>query len=175
MAKSKVMGVTIEMREGHGVEVTFYRYDWSPEQRAMGFTDWMQRHGGLTRASCRRVERIVRGGNVIIWPDSLAVAVERKHRRAEDAMALCRFSDRDCDLYIYESLFGIECYVAAARLGEGEERVAIGLPLDGTLRTFGGWDELLEFVVELRRLGYLVPEWVVEEIELEMADEERDE
>lgn len=76
MAKSKVMGVTVGMREGHGVEVTFYRYDWSPEQRAMGFTDWMQSHRGLTRASCRRVERIVRGGNVIIWPDRMAVAKE---------------------------------------------------------------------------------------------------
>ena len=76
MAKSKVLGVTVGMQEGHGVEVVFYRYDRSPEQRAMGFTDWMQSHRGLTRASCRRVERIVRGGNVIIWPDRLAVAVE---------------------------------------------------------------------------------------------------
>jgi hypothetical protein len=76
MAKSKVMGVSVEMRNGQEVEVAFYRYDRSPEQRARGFTDWMQTHSGLTRASCLRVERIVQSGKVIIWPDVLAVAVE---------------------------------------------------------------------------------------------------
>lgn len=76
MAKSKVVAVSVHMREGAGTEVVFYRYDPSPEQRAMGFTDWMQSHGGLTRASCRRAERVVRGGNVIIWPDRLAFAKE---------------------------------------------------------------------------------------------------
>lgn len=30
-------------------------------------------------------------------------------------MALCRFSDFQCDLYIYESERGIECYVATQR------------------------------------------------------------
>lgn len=87
-------------------------------------------------------------------------------------MALCRFSDSNCDLYIYESAFGIDCHVAAARLGEGEERVAIGLPFDGAFRVLGGWVELLEFVLELRRLGYQVPEWVVEEIGREVVDEQ---
>ena len=30
-------------------------------------------------------------------------------------MALCRFSDYQCDLYIYESALGIECHVARSR------------------------------------------------------------
>lgn len=30
-------------------------------------------------------------------------------------MAICRFSDYQCDLYIYESALGIECYVARSR------------------------------------------------------------
>lgn len=117
-------------------------------------------------------------------------------------MALCRFSDYKCDLYIYESQNGIECHVAARRYvdepkpprlpaGEGEsawdrwavdyaehcakleelESVSIGLPQDGTSRTFGDWAGLLAFVAELRELGYSVPDWVVESIEVEVAAE----
>lgn len=36
-------------------------------------------------------------------------------------MALCRFSDYQCDLYIFQSDRGIECYVAARRF-ENEPR-----------------------------------------------------
>lgn len=76
MAKSRVMAVSVGMREGYGVEATFYRYDRSPEQRALGFTDWMQVHGGLTVASAKRMERCVQGGRVIVWPERVAVYKE---------------------------------------------------------------------------------------------------
>ena len=73
MAKSKVIAVDAGVRQGGGVEVVFYRFDPSPEQQAMGYTDWMQPHQHLTQASCQRIARILQGGNVIIWPDRIVM------------------------------------------------------------------------------------------------------
>lgn len=42
-------------------------------------------------------------------------------------MALCRWSDVDCDVYIYESAQGIECWVASNRIVNGPERPPISL------------------------------------------------
>lgn len=118
-------------------------------------------------------------------------------------MALCRFSHYQCDLYIYESRYGIECHVAASRhvnepepiptsllledpaefhrlyveqldLIETLETESIDLPHAGESHTFGEWSELLEFVTELKESGYQVPDWVIEAIHEEMAEETAD-
>ena len=121
-------------------------------------------------------------------------------------MALCRFSDYQCDLYIYESEQGIECHIAYRRrvnepkppvmpIGKDADNplwntfwanyeayhdkldecalVEIRLPYAGESRTFGEWGQLLEFVTELKELGYEVPDWVIEEIKEENETEKQ--
>lgn len=116
-------------------------------------------------------------------------------------MAICRLSDYQCDLYIYESDAGIACHVGARRYVdepeppsitelidgdiekwtrqyaayrqalEGCEREPIGLSHDGEFRIFETWRDLLTHVIELRVLGYQVPDWVTEEIRREAVHE----
>lgn len=52
-------------------------------------------------------------------------------------MALCRWSDYRCDLYIYESDWGIECHVAwRRRLGEPEPPL---IPVGGDDEAWQVW------------------------------------
>lgn len=113
-------------------------------------------------------------------------------------MAICRWSDYQCDLYIYESSFGFECYVAAKRyedepepppLPAGDDNadwlswqrlyqeylkrlkacslVPVALPHAGEAKVFQAYGELLDYVVELKSIGFLVPDWVIEDIKEE--------
>ena len=97
-------------------------------------------------------------------------------------MALCRWSE--CDLYIYESTAGIMCHVARSRYTDGAagkildgrdlvpgDLVSIGLPHDGESRVFDDYGDLLEYVEKLKALGYDVPDWVIEDIREEAAEE----
>ncbi len=82
-------------------------------------------------------------------------------------MSICRWSE--CDLYIFESEIGIQCYVASNRVDGNGQRRAIGLPRDGEAKTFGTWGELLDYVRELKALGYDVPDRVIDDIAAETA------
>lgn len=68
--KSKVFGVALEMREGEPLRVVFHRY---AEGDGGLFDDWMQTHKCPSLSSCRRLQRIIEGGQVQVWPDRLAV------------------------------------------------------------------------------------------------------
>ncbi len=94
-------------------------------------------------------------------------------------MALCRWSE--CDLYIYESREGIMCHVAARRYADGNAvrvnvdddpvLVPIGLGHDGEMKVFYDYSDLLEYAQMLKEAGYDVPDWVIEHIREEAADE----
>ena len=72
-------------------------------------------------------------------------------------MALCRWSDLDfeCDIYAYQDAVGYVIHTSGRRdlphAGEGW----------GNLST----DEALAKLLELRGLGYVVPDWAVENLE----------
>lgn len=88
-------------------------------------------------------------------------------------MALCRWGE--CDLYIYEStLGGIDCHVAARRIGKGDDLDPIGLGHDGEFKNLGTWAEVLTYVTELKAAGYDVPDSVIEEIAENVREEQEE-
>jgi len=107
-------------------------------------------------------------------------------------MSYCRWSE-DSDGYCYEDCSGgYRIHVAENRLKDGcnypkdlfhsvdnldkfiEEydkyHVAIKLPHAGEVFTESNLDRLLERLLELRDIGYIVPEHVIEEIRNEIAN-----
>lgn len=118
-------------------------------------------------------------------------------------MSYCRWSSMDfaCDLYCYESDEGYVTHVAANRVvGEvphidfnaapevmGEqiaaqhlylktaEHAPIGLPHDGETYTDGDLEDFQARLLQLREVGYIFPDYVLETIGEEMAEEEAEE
>lgn len=54
-------------------------------------------------------------------------------------MALCRWSDFRCDLYIYESNGGIQCHVAHRRYVDEPEPPVVPVPVDGDDAAWRAW------------------------------------
>lgn len=113
-------------------------------------------------------------------------------------MSYCRFSDNSfrCDVYCYASRYG--GYVAhvarARRVGVPEQPDTetelfayvewlgkidtyplqnIGGPFDGSHRAFDTAAETAAWLIELKALGYLVPDYAIDAL-LEDAKEERE-
>lgn len=111
-------------------------------------------------------------------------------------MSYARFSSDDwrSDVYCYESNSGFELNIATNRYEDldsvprvdwdnfqesyvsqmnaikNRNHVPIGLPFDGEHYTFGTLEELRDKLLELREVGYNVPQFALDSIEEEMAD-----
>jgi hypothetical protein len=70
-------------------------------------------------------------------------------------MTLCRWSDYRCDLYIYESAFGIECHVAARRYENGPEPPPF--PVGGDEAEWAGFWEAWAGYAEAVDASHLIP------------------
>ena len=111
-------------------------------------------------------------------------------------MSLCRFSSDDfqCDVYVYESMYGWEIHVAAVRLKfdqelppdvpfdqehtaewmerhnivhamvERAERIPYELPYAGESLTTSSEQECAEMLERLQALGYRVPQHAIDDL-----------
>lgn len=116
-------------------------------------------------------------------------------------MSYCRFSTDDflCDLYCYESELGFETHVASLRsiyteplpppvsfddadaycerwrivmdMLDRAERKPIGLPYDGQSFYDDNLEDFLARLRELKAVGYQFPDYVIESVEQEIAEE----
>jgi len=116
-------------------------------------------------------------------------------------MRYCRWSDMGyrCDIYCYQSLTGFQVWVATNRRPEGcpdldwstpetisasfateqawlddpaNASAPIGLPCDGEDYTLPTAAECAEKLRELRKIGYVIPDYAIEELEAEAAEAE---
>ncbi len=116
-------------------------------------------------------------------------------------MSYCRWSDMgfQCDAYVYESQHGFEIHLAVKRRPPGcpewdtttpeaftesnlarqawlddpaNESAPIGLPCDGEDYTLPTAAECAEKLRELRGMGYVIPDYAIEELEAEAVEAE---
>lgn len=88
-------------------------------------------------------------------------------------MSYCRWSSDnfECDLYCYSDVNGGYTTHVAGRRRQGDELVAIGLPHDGKTFNDATLEEFKERLLSLRAAGYSFPNYVLETVDAEIAEE----